>query len=803
MLGILWPESDPERARHALSQALYNIRQDIGADTIRATPDQRLVLVVPSDVQDLREAIAARRWDLAAAHYVGPFLDGFYLSEAPEFERWLEEERAGLAKAGIRALELAARALAEDGRHDEAGQLWLRLTRLDPFNPRFAAAVMEGLAAGGDRVAALAHGRMHVDLVRREFDADPDRTVEALMARLRDAPTPRAEPTSPAVAQLPAPPIESDEVQVLRLASLAQDDKGVQVLRPASLAHDHAIVAAPLRAKSRWLRAAALFVGATAVVGFGWREIDARRSVSADPSRGDPLTGNALVARRLYDEGLRSLYQFDGPAASRRFRAALREDPQSAITAYRTWQAAVVSAEGDANELADSALSLAAHAPSHDSLLIVTHIGVARNDVGALAAARALAVRYPDDPEALVRAAEALSTATTELAQPVSLLERAVVLDSAAGTGERLAPCRACEALGMLVVRYEEADSLDAAERVLRRWSMMRPADPVPWWFLSGLDVTRGKNRAAQENRRRYEALGGPRVDAVERLVQSLYSDDSDAANAQCAAGLAARDAKPYTNFRWYCAIALRSQGRYRAAFDLVAGQRATAAPSRSGSPPVDPRLSAIIDLEMDQSLRAADAFRALARADNRSTSPSGIRAHGVAWHLTLAATAAVAGGDTIAARALVDTIESAGQRSLAVRGPLLHHFVRGLLYSRGGQHEAAVRELRAALQAPARGFTRINYELGKSLLALNQAAEAISVVRPALHGGIEGPELYITRTELHELLAQSFAAAGQRDSAVVHYAVVERAWRSADPAMRSRWAVARGWANGSGPAPK
>jgi hypothetical protein len=52
--------------------------------------------------------------------------------------------------------------------------------------------------------------------------------------------------------------------------------------------------------------------------------------------------------------------------------------------------------------------------------------------------------------------------------------------------------------------------------------------------------------------------------------------------------------------------------------------------------------------------------------------------------------------------------------------------------------------------------------------------------VRAALRDGIDGSNLYITRTELHELLAQLFEANGARDSASAHYAIVERAWRSA-----------------------
>jgi hypothetical protein len=95
---------------------------------------------------------------------------------------------------------------------------------------------------------------------------------------------------------------------------------------------------------------------------------------------------------------------------------------------------------------------------------------------------------------------------------------------------------------------------------------------------------------------------------------------------------------------------------------------------------------------------------------------------------------------------------------------------------------------------SPAFGYTLINYELGQRLVALRRPAEGIPIVQAALRGGIEGPGLYVTGTELHELLAQLFDASHARDSAAAHYAVIARAWASADPMLRPRFDAARGW---------
>jgi hypothetical protein len=78
--------------------------------------------------------------------------------------------------------------------------------------------------------------------------------------------------------------------------------------------------------------------------------------------------------------------------------------------------------------------------------------------------------------------------------------------------------------------------------------------------------------------------------------------------------------------------------------------------------------------------------------------------------------------------------------------------------------------------------------------MRLDRPADAIPVVRAALHGDIDGSNLYITRTELHELLAQAFVRVNLRDSAAVHYRAVANAWAKADPKYHARRDLARAW---------
>jgi tetratricopeptide (TPR) repeat protein len=170
------------------------------------------------------------------------------------------------------------------------------------------------------------------------------------------------------------------------------------------------------------------------------------------------------------------------------------------------------------------------------------------------------------------------------------------------------------------------------------------------------------------------------------------------------------------------------------------------------------------------------------------------LKARTLSWHMTLAGTALAAAGDTAAVLELADSVERIGQGSSFGRDFTLHHFLRGLVHQHGERHVEAVDAFRRSLFSLTDGYTRINLELARSLLARGRNDEAIAVLQPALRGGIDGGNTYVTHTELHEALARAFDAAGQVDSAAVHWSAVERAWRHADPgfAERYRHAAAR-----------
>ncbi len=190
LLARLWPASGPDRARHALQQALHAIESALGADDL-FLGSETLSLNherISSDVGDFAEAIASRELEHAVAVYAGSFLEGFLLDDAPELERWVDDARRRLAREHADALETLASTAEARNDHYTAAMWWRRLAAAEPLSARVAIGLITSLAADGDRAGALQAAAVHEALVRQEPDRTPDAGVLELAARLARPP---------------------------------------------------------------------------------------------------------------------------------------------------------------------------------------------------------------------------------------------------------------------------------------------------------------------------------------------------------------------------------------------------------------------------------------------------------------------------------------------------------------------------------------------------------------------------------------------------------------------------------------
>jgi serine/threonine-protein kinase len=190
----LWPESASDSARHGLEQLLYYLRRQLAPDVFLGPDPLRLnPSVITSDVGQFELAVAQGALGDLPVLYRGPFLDGFYLTEAPEFERWAEEERSRFAAAYSEALQRLARDEGEHGRHAAAVEHWRRLVAADPLDSRITLGLMQAMAAAGDRVGAVRLAREHEARLRHEFGGSLSPEVGAFAAQLRSAAAAQAE----------------------------------------------------------------------------------------------------------------------------------------------------------------------------------------------------------------------------------------------------------------------------------------------------------------------------------------------------------------------------------------------------------------------------------------------------------------------------------------------------------------------------------------------------------------------------------------------------------------------------------
>ena len=184
--AYLWPDGTPEGARHALEQAIYGLRRQLGDGLFAGTNPLTLnPELIRSDIAEFTAAVDAQDHAGLVRLYRGPFLDGFFVGEAPEFERWTESCRAQFAQRYVKALEVLAEREEVAGTPAAALQWRRLLVAVDPDAAAPTLALMRTLAAVGDTAGAIQRARVHESLLRQEFDAGPDPAVAALAEELR------------------------------------------------------------------------------------------------------------------------------------------------------------------------------------------------------------------------------------------------------------------------------------------------------------------------------------------------------------------------------------------------------------------------------------------------------------------------------------------------------------------------------------------------------------------------------------------------------------------------------------------
>lgn len=183
LLATFWPDRDGSRARNALSQALHRLRKELGRRVIENRGQEELVLGghVRSDVEGFSAHLDAESLDEALELYRGEFLEGFHLSGAPGFERWLDGVRARLRREAREAGLRLASSEERDGRTAEAAGRLRRALEIVPNDEAIARRLIRLHLDAGERAAALRAYRRLARRMDTTLGALPSEETRALL----------------------------------------------------------------------------------------------------------------------------------------------------------------------------------------------------------------------------------------------------------------------------------------------------------------------------------------------------------------------------------------------------------------------------------------------------------------------------------------------------------------------------------------------------------------------------------------------------------------------------------------------
>lgn len=255
LLALFWPESDQERARNALRQALHFLRRSLGEEALITRTERDIGVdeaAIACDAVAFRASLAAGRLEEAVERYRGEFLPGFFVEDAPEVERWIDEQRVELARLAAGAASTLSER-AESAGELAAAVLWARrgLT-IEPLDEHRVRRLMRLLDAAGQRAAAL---EAYQELARRlaqELEIEPVSETTGLAEQIRAGST-VARPAAPSVAaassSAPARPVAASAVpaQPAEPGPAAVSSPSA-VLSPASTPGDAPAAAPPAHA---------------------------------------------------------------------------------------------------------------------------------------------------------------------------------------------------------------------------------------------------------------------------------------------------------------------------------------------------------------------------------------------------------------------------------------------------------------------------------------------------------------------------------------------------------------------------
>lgn len=187
LLGVFWPEFSQSRARAALRRSLAFLRKRLGDGVLVGQGEQAVGLAggdFRCDAVTFQRELRDGRPERALQLYRGPLLDGFFVRDTPEFERWVELERWRLRSEATRAaVDVAESAEGRGDLHGAAG--WLRRAlEITPADEGALRRLISVLARAGERTEAMRTFDLFARQVDELYDMEPSPETRRLIAAI-------------------------------------------------------------------------------------------------------------------------------------------------------------------------------------------------------------------------------------------------------------------------------------------------------------------------------------------------------------------------------------------------------------------------------------------------------------------------------------------------------------------------------------------------------------------------------------------------------------------------------------------
>lgn len=272
-LALFWPDSTEDRARQSLSQTVHFLRRSLGHDVIRSRGPGELGVCTDAlwcDVIAFDQALKSGNPEEALRLYAGDLLSGFFIGASPEFEQWLDGERAHLRQSASTAAWKLARSAERDSRFTKAAAWAHRAVELSSNDEGSLQNLLRMLERMGDRAGALKAYDTFARRLVAEFGARPSAETMQIATRLRSQS--ESQPIAGGVSPAATGGVSGIDQSLQKDIQPGRSDPSSGEKQPdiALAAELQPVTSARATSRLRWLQGASLVLAVAALCGLGF-----------------------------------------------------------------------------------------------------------------------------------------------------------------------------------------------------------------------------------------------------------------------------------------------------------------------------------------------------------------------------------------------------------------------------------------------------------------------------------------------------------------------------------------------------